>query len=522
VRLRLLLLTGLVGGLLAVVPQTASAAECDPWDRPEQGVSGDVPVEDQLSGESRQGYRCNIRPLANDDLDGKGGDIQLTWAWDCAFIPASKSGAPAETVHVFDMTDPAHPLETAKLYRSNWAGKGGSLLGIHEGIHANEAAGILVVPIGYSISVYRITPACAATHLSDFNFSYDPTGDPNHDPQYGGAGIHSGQLSPDGTLYYATDIGNGGPQSAPDGPCATVIDLADPAAPYVYARVGRDFPCHDLEVSPDGNTIYAGYYSAGVGYAAAVGAAFTPVNQPAYALTGVRMIDVSQIAARTGTEAPVVTEITGGRQHTEVYFRQGESEYLLGAEEAVCPGGNGRIVEIGEDQDGRPKLSPVSEIELGVNQLENCSASADNLNPDLLYQMTHYMSVDDPHNASLAFYTWYGSGLRVFDIRNVNNPVEVAYFNPAVGEGSESYSDWSSSYPRYDKETGIIWFGSRANGLNVVELDPGLRPRYKGVKVSRRWRAPVPTGAPVIAGAAARSLPADPGPGYGFCTLAIP
>ena len=125
----------------------------------------------------------------------------------------------------------------------------------------------------------------------------------------------------------------------------------------------------------------------------------------------------------------------------------------------------------------------------------------------------------DPTDASLLFVTWYASGLRVFDIRNPKSPREVAYFNPAVGAGASRTHDWSTSYPRYMKETGQIWFGSRVTGFNVVELDPRLRPHYRGVRVSDAWSV-APPAAPAVATAAARTLAAEPAPAL-FCTLAL-
>jgi hypothetical protein len=246
-----------------------------------------------------------------------------------------------------------------------------------------------------------------------------------------------------------------------------------------------------------------------------VTAAFTPVNQPSYALTGVRVLDLSEVAARVpDPDVPIVSEITGGRQHTEVYARIGGREYLLGGEEAACPGGNGRIVDITDER----HPVQVADLTLEVNTMPNCGATADNVNGDLLYQMSHYFSVDDPADASLAFYTWYGSGLRVFDIRDPANPKEVAYYNPPVGEGAQRTSDWSSSYPRYDRRTGLIWFGSRVNGFNVVELAPHLRPTYRGTRVSKTWMAPE-SAAAVVAGAAARTLAPGTDSAVGFCTI---
>lgn len=67
---------------------------------------------------------------------------------------------------------------------------------------------------------------------------------------------------------------------------------------------------------------------------------------------------------------------------------------------------------------------------LGVNSLENCAAYRADTGSELLLYMSHYVSVDDPSDASLAFFTWYSSGLRVFDIRDPHNPREVAELAP--------------------------------------------------------------------------------------------
>jgi hypothetical protein len=112
-----------------------------------------------------------------------------------------------------------------------------------------------------------------------------------------------------------------------------------------------------------------------------------------------------------------------------------------------------------------------------VNRLPACIAAQVETDaaPDVLLYMSHYISVDDPADARLAFYSWYSSGLRVFDISNPRRPVEVAYYNPAVGGGAGRSHDSTTTYPRYLPETGHVWIGSAVNVFSVVELDPSLR-----------------------------------------------
>jgi hypothetical protein len=508
-----LVATSFVGTRLTV--EARSPAECDPNDRVEGEVQGEVPIADQLSGASKQGYACNIRAVANEDFGGIGGDIQLTWSGDCAYMVVPKGTATSDGVGVVRIdpgTGQAVPNSMQVIRLGDWAGKGGGTLGIHEGIHANDVAKILVVPIGNMISVFDISNDCAKPkHRFDMtDDSVDP--DPTHADAAGAAGIHSGQLSPDGTQYFATDIGNGA--VAPNGPCLTIFDLRTRAIDHW----GDDFPCHDLDISPDGTRAFLGYYGAGVGHPAAVVGAFTPVGA-SHAVSGLRIADISEVTARLqDPKIRILGEITGGRQHTEVYAEQRDEKgnvrkLVLGAEEAYCPNGNGRIVDV-TDEDPT-KWAQISELRLEINSLPNCGQASYNQNADVLHYMSHYLSVDDPKDARLAFYTWYGSGLRVFDISIPEEPKEVAYFNPPVGEGASRTHDSSTTYPRYFPDSGRIWFGSRANGVNVVELAPHLRPGRE----HDRWspQAKQLTGT-AVAGAAARAVTNDT-PGY--CTLLL-
>ena len=73
---------GLVGWLLASA--TAKTTACSPGDRPEPGVQGQVPLVDELTNASQQGYSCNLRVVGSNDLGGRGGDWQLAWYGECA------------------------------------------------------------------------------------------------------------------------------------------------------------------------------------------------------------------------------------------------------------------------------------------------------------------------------------------------------------------------------------------------------------------------------------------------------
>jgi hypothetical protein len=474
VALLLLLTCGLPTA--AAAPTTVAGVACSPGDKPETGIQGQVPLADQLSGRSEDGYSCNLRMVGSNDLAGRGGDTQMTWFGQCAY--RSTPGDGGDAVAILDVRNPRSPKLVKLLQEKAWAGKGGTL-GIHEGLTVNDKRRLLVVPLGTGLWVYDVRDCRKPRLLGTFDFGLPP-GDVLKNLPRGDDGIHSGKLSPDGTLYYTTDLGFG-PGSV-TGPCLTIVDLRNPRRMRLATRFQADTPCHDLSLSPDGKTAYVGWYHSTYGHPAAVVGAFTP-TAAASTVSGLRIVDTSQVQAHKANPVlSVLSELTGGRQHTETVTRIGKRTYVIAGEEATCPGGNARIVDVTDPR----KPVQVSELPLQVNQLENCATYRADTSSALLLYMSHYISVDDPRNASLVFITWYSSGLRVFDIRNPAKPREVAYLNPPVGAEAGVSHDSATTYVRYLPKTGQVWFGTGVRGFIVAELAPSLRPG-QGTK---RWSVP--------------------------------
>jgi hypothetical protein len=447
-------------------------------------VQGQVPLADQLSGRSKLGYSCNLRMVGSNDLAGRGGDTQMTWYGECAYHSAGGGNA----VAVLDVHNPRAPRVVRFLAEPSWAGAGGTL-GIHEGLTVSQRRGLLVVPLGTSVWAYDVHDCRRPRLLGSFDFGLPPN-DVLKDLPRGDDGIHSGKLSADGTVYYATDLGNG--PGSPTGPCLTIVDLRNPARMRLVTRFQPDTPCHDLSLSPDGRTAYVGYYDPTYGHPSAVVGAFTPTGA-AHPFSGLQIVNTSAVQAHKPSPAlPVLSRITGGRQHTETVTRIGKRTYVIAGEEAVCPGGNGRVIDV---TDPRHPVQ-VAELPLQVNQPANCALFRADATTDLLLYMSHYISVDDPSNARLVFVTWYSSGLRVFDVHDPAHPREVAYLNPPVGAESDVPHDSATTYVRYLPRTGQVWFGTGVRGFVVAELAPALRPSAPGG--SRTWsvgpgiRMPVP------------------------------
>src|ERR1700751_3129279 len=85
-----------------------SPAACNPLDKPETGIQGDVPMADQQSGRSAEGYNCGLSLLSEVSLSGTG----VQGVGHCAYVRVNggmtRGAAPDPTaeIHVIDLSDP--------------------------------------------------------------------------------------------------------------------------------------------------------------------------------------------------------------------------------------------------------------------------------------------------------------------------------------------------------------------------------------------------------------------------------
>ncbi|MBV9097436.1 MAG: hypothetical protein JO079_05205, partial [Frankiaceae bacterium] len=121
----------------------------------------------------------------------------------------------------------------------------------------------------------------------------------------------------------------------------------------------------------------------------------------------------------------------------------------------------------------------VSNIRLAVNQASAQGAALESdpgngANQPFQGYQAHYCSLPsrvDPYIIACSFIM---SGLRVFDIRNVAHPVEVAYFNKPLlpSQTSTKSGSFAMSAPAYDEASHDIWYTDGNSGFYVVRLDP--------------------------------------------------
>ena len=439
---RLLLVTAMVcsaasghaaGAAEVVFPATPQAA-CGPGSQPET-IQGYVPPEDFTSGRARRGYTCNVQLVAS---LGQSGGFRVERYVDhdghvCAYYDSTRlfpvdSPAQAQSgglgVYAVDMTDAAHPAITARLITP-------AMLTPHESLRLNQKRGLLVADAGNPAAYPGVVDV------------YDVSKDCRHPALRASAPLgilgHESAFAPDGRTFYVTS----------NMAMMAAIDLTNPSLPSLL-WYSTDWGIHGASVSNDGKTLY-----------------FADTGTH-----GLGILDVSQIQDRAVN--PKVTEI-GHLTWPEVSIPQNATPFTkdghayvvetdeYGGGNDTTPVGAARIIDI---QDPRHPFV-VSRLRLQVHNMPSTSFSA------------HYCTVPSRIDPYIIACGMINSGLRVFDIRDVAHPVEVAYSNLLqYGTWSNRLSSSSDatatgsvfSAPAYDPTRNDVWYSDGLRGFYVVHL----------------------------------------------------
>lgn len=451
-----------------VFPSPVPVADCGPGARPETDIQGRVPASDFESGRAGDGYRCNTRPVGH--VEGTGGFKVLRHVdaagRECAYYDASQllplpvpfqagAGANGQGVRVLDMSRPGRPVLTASLTTP-------TMLSPHESLLVNPRRGLLAAVMGNAyaslgvLEVYDVDTDCRVPRLLSRTSSAT-------------LGHESG-WSRDGLTFYAASSG---------GQTFTAIDLTDPTAPErLFEQYGVNY--HGMRLSRDGRTLYAAH----------IGNDLAGGTLPG---EGLRILDVSQIQDRAPQpEVAVLSNLTwdeGSIPQVAEPFRRGGREYLFQVDEFSTVGvndgsldqadasvGAARIIDVTDPR--RPRV--VSAVRLQVHQPPDRGASSEDpgaTNPFGGYT-AHYCSVPTDRRPGLAACSMIASGLRVFDIRDVTRPREVAYFNEPVAPGTDpadSGGGAAYSQPAWDVQRSSIWYSDETSGFWVVKLTNGVQ-----------------------------------------------
>jgi hypothetical protein len=449
----------------------ASPAVCGAGDRPETGLQGQIPLADRQSGRAADGYTCNLREVgflpstsfANFDTYG-----------DCAYYSDTIGLYSAEggTV-VLNVSDPRHPVQTDYLTARSTRNAG-------ESLRVNRKRGLLVADRYTWVQwTGKVTDRDTARSLA----VYDVKGDCRHPKLLADATMptaigHEGCFQPDGMVYYmaSTDI-------------ITPIDLSDPAHPKQLSEPWNQ-GIHGCSTSDDGKRGYFGDLATGR-------LLIADTSEVQQRRPGAKMREVGQLPT-PGNE---------GQQST-IPISYGGHPYLVDWAEwselgrPCVPGGPREsnfghpiIVDIADET--KPKT--VSKLMTEVMRPENCAAVLADSTSVMTLGLTagdvfpligsrifvydsHYCSTDRLHDPTILACSSFGSGVRVYDIRDPRKPREIAYYNPGTvksADGTANVANATVARPVIRSDLGQIWFPDIAKGFHVVQFRDGVWP-FKG------------------------------------------
>jgi hypothetical protein len=461
----------------AVLTAAASAAnvgkpQCQPGDRPETGLQGRVPPADRTSGRAVQGYTCNLKlvgafasaSFANFDSykncvyysDNRGGSGSFIGQGG----PADGGGV------VLDVSNPAHPVKTA--YLTAWAMKNAG-----ESLRVNIARGLLVAdyynlnsaePVR-SLAVYDVSKDCRYPQLlADIQAMPNAVG-------------HEGCFQPNGMAYYM----------ASSTLTITPIDLSDPAHPREMSAPWP-LPVHGCSISADGNR----------GYFEVTALASTPPG------TGTMVIaDTSAVQARSSNPQLQIIGTSNapfGVQQSSYPLTYSGHPYVFDWSEALPQGrtcaadapstfGYARFIDIADELHPQQVSSLINEVQDPANCAEvtgDDSSQTQGLaegdpfwataGASLFLYDTHYCRPDRLQDPTIMACAQFGSGLRVYDIRNPYQPREIAYYNTGVASAANGSLDFAVAPPVIRRDLGQIWWVTLYQGFHVAQFEAGTWP----------------------------------------------
>ena len=90
---------------------------------------------------------------------------------------------------------------------------------------------------------------------------------------------------------------------------------------------------------------------------------------------------------------------------------------------------------------------------------------------------SHYCSTDRTHDPTIAACATFGSGIRVYDIRNPYAPQEIAYYNPGLADApGGAVANANVGRPVIRSDLRQIWFADIAKGFYTVQFRDGVWP----------------------------------------------
>lgn len=472
-------------------PMTAvPKANCGPGSMPEHGIQGRVSREEMESGRAAVGYSCNTELVGSYKsailptntlgtiggfkvhryVDPQGNECAY---YDSTLLFPTNLGDQEGGVVVLDMADPSSPTGTVKLQTPG-------MMSMHETLVMSEERGILVgisaaaepIELPAVIDIYDLSQDCRQPRL----VSSTPV------PVLG----HESGLSPDGNVFWVAMTNEA---------YIWAFDISGTVPSLVYQG---NIQSHGISISDDGSRAYLSDSGLTILDTSELTAYLENSPTPLFDQGWVE--DALQGNRTAG--APEVTEIAkldwsgGSIPQNSVPFTSNGKKYLMEVDEyGGCSGtppeaGAARIIDINDESN--PFV--LSNLRLEVHNPEFFDIICDDpgaRNPLQTYS-AHYCHIPTRVDPTIVACSMNVSGLRVFDISDVANPVETAYFNAPVQprplfenvpQNTLPYgitfeaSNWAMSAPAFAPERNEIWYTDAFQGFFAVRLTNDAWPK---------------------------------------------
>ncbi len=443
-------------------------------DRPETALQGQVPIALRLAPGGFKGFSCNLELIGLDKRTEGGNWSSATYqdrhGRSCLYHSTATPGAATRAgmtrqrpgVPVIDISDRSDLKYVRSLTSpamiDNWES-----LRVHQRrkILIGDNAGDGGSAGGPEVDIYDLSGDCRDPQL--ISSTAVGTGTDGGIKPAGGNTGHEGNISPDGLTYWIGDIGRGH---------YNAVDIANPKKPKMIATwsvsdLGLNpgtgsILVHGLSMSNDGNRVYATV----LGFPSAA-----DVANPAIKKNGFVVLDTSEVQQRkpNATIKPISTALykDGSVAQLTIPVKIGGKPYVVMVDEAGAGGlsntANAQLAcDLGLlafpvarlfDISDETKPKEVAKVTLEMHKTENCAkVIPDIAGLNIFTYGSHYCSVDNRDNATALACGYFNSGIRVFDIRNVNKIREIAYFNPASttakpGSNHATFGQWRAGGP---------------------------------------------------------------------------
>jgi hypothetical protein len=209
------------------------------------------------------------------------------------------------------------------------------------------------------------------------------------------------------------------------------------------------------------------------------------------------ILDTSEIQARKADpQAKEISRLTWDRAsipQNAIPFTKGGHPYVLEFDEynasTLSDGsaddvGAGRIIDIADET--KPKV--VSNLRLQINEPEDHAKYGSDPGADgeigggAQGYAAHYCNIPTRVNPTLVACSFIASGLRLFDISDLDNPKEVGYFvapTQARAENGNRGSAYAMSMPAFVPARKEVWFTDGTSGFYALRLTNGAWPAAK-------------------------------------------